>query len=327
MIAAQHALHTGRASKVFILDWDVHHGNGIQDLTYDDPNIFYLSIHRASSSKAWFYPDTGRAEETGSGFGLGSNANIALKQGGMGNKEYAAAFCELVLPAMTAFQPDLILIACGADAAKGDLLGDCGLTSDMYYVMTKSVMETAGIDVPVIAILEGGYNLPVIADCVQAVAIAMLDEPFEATFLSSSLLPPQVPKHASSCDQHYETIQDGVVYENEDQWTLSRFWCSAEKAELELVRTSHPEKGVTKQALLAVRKTAHALAASKYSHQHHVCNQSCIPESSVPLDGNNSSKMIGFRRLRLLDFDRCPSGAGRLHQAKHRQRPHINCPP
>ena len=132
-------MDTGRASKVFILDWDVHHGNGIQELTYENPDIFYLSIHRASSEKQWFYPDTGRPNETGSGCGIGTNANIALEQGGMGNKEYAAVFCELVLPAMESFEPDLILIACGADAAKGDLLGDCGLTSDMYYILTKNL--------------------------------------------------------------------------------------------------------------------------------------------------------------------------------------------
>ena len=74
-MAAKHALHTGRANRVFILDWDIHHGNGIQDLTYDDPNIFYLSIHRAPG-KDWFYPGTGKYKEVGEGMGAGTNLNI-----------------------------------------------------------------------------------------------------------------------------------------------------------------------------------------------------------------------------------------------------------
>jgi Histone deacetylase domain len=305
VIAAQHALHTGRATKVFILDWDIHHGNGIQDLTYDDPNIFYLSIHRASSTKQWFYPDTGRPEETGGASGIGTNANIALKRGGMGNKEYAAAFCELVLPAMEDFQPDLILIACGADAAKGDLLGDFGLTSDMYYVMTKSLLLTAGFDVPFIAILEGGYNLPVIADCMQAVAIALLNEPFEGTFISS-----QSP-HMNATQSPQERAQpkdttNGI--ENDGSWPLSRFWNPAEKAELQAVRTTHPEKGVTKQALVAIKRTAHALAASQSRYSQYYFQNSSPPSSPVGIErGSDSSMVPSVRRMRLLDYDRCPA--------------------
>jgi hypothetical protein len=319
VVAAQHALHTGRARKVFILDWDVHHGNGIQDLTYDDPNIFYLSIHRASSATQWFYPDTGRAEETGSGCGVGTNANIALEQGGMGNKEYAVAFCELVLPAMEDFQPDLILIACGADAAKGDLLGDCGLTSDMYYVLTKSVMEAAGFDIPLIAVLEGGYNLQVLADCLQAVAIAMLDEPFDGTFVSSQSQQAETP--ASHHEEKIEPNELNNDSDNDSQCLLSRFWSHTEKAELQMVRTNHPKKGVTKQALAAVKRTAHALAVSQ--HQHQAPYQTCIPGSPEYSGASDTSKVLGFRRLRLLDSDRCP---GRIMSVQRRRRKHAYSP-
>ena len=306
VIAAQHAIHTGRASKVFILDWDIHHGNGIQDLTYNDPNIFYLSIHRASSTKQWFYPDTGRPEETGGGSGIGTNANIALKRGGMGNKEYAAAFCELVLPAMEDFQPDLILIACGADAGKGDLLGDFGLTSDMYYLLTKSLLLTAGIDIPVIAILEGGYNLPVIADCIQAVAIAMLNEPFEGTFVSSQSL--HATKSAHSVREQTQPNDTLDCDENDGAWLLSHFWNPAEKAELLAVRNNHPEKGVTKQALLAIKRTAHALAASQSRYSQYYLQNSTADPRAVGLDRvSNSFTVPNVRRMRLLDYDRCPA--------------------
>lgn len=85
-IAAKHATYTGRANRVLIIDWDIHHGNGIQELTYNDPQIFYISIHRASFSKknkkSWFYPGTGKPSETGQGDGAGTNLNIAFGEGG-----------------------------------------------------------------------------------------------------------------------------------------------------------------------------------------------------------------------------------------------------
>ena len=116
--------------------------------------------------------------ETGQGNGVGSNLNIVWGTDGMGNVEYAGAFQELVLPVVSSFNPDLILIGCGLDAAKGDLLGDCGLTPDMYYMMTESLLEQVGSSVPVVVALEGGYNLPVISKCLQAVALALMDEPY-----------------------------------------------------------------------------------------------------------------------------------------------------
>ena len=178
-VAAKRALHTGRVQRVFILDWDVHHGNGIQDLTYDDPQIFYASIHRGPGRKEknWFYPGTGYPTEVGTGVGAGTNMNILWGQGGMTNVEYAAAFTEAILPALQGYQPDLILIACGLDAAKGDLLGDCGLTPDMYYTMTQSLLDVAGVNIPIVAALEGGCSLDVCAACMEQVALALLDEP------------------------------------------------------------------------------------------------------------------------------------------------------
>lgn len=292
MISAKHALHTGRASRVFILDWDVHHGNGIQELTYDDPSIFYLSIHRAPHKKhGWFYPGTGKYDETGGDCGVGTNVNIALRQGGMGNREYAAAFCELVLPVMETFQPDLVMIACGADAAKGDLLGDCGLTPDMYYIMTQSVIETVGIDTPLVVVLEGGYNLPVLSDCLQAVNLALLDEPFEK-FVSSQDSRP-------SADSSVDTMQ----WTAESRWSLSRFWSPEEKAVLEGVRANHPEKGLTKRAMGAIHRAARALAFSQ-SRQGAF---NCIQRPMGYVCSKDSCQTARFRRLRMLDLDRCPT--------------------
>ena len=181
-VAAKHAIHSGRAKRVFILDWDIHHGNGIQNLTYDDPDIFYLSIHRASfgSKKrdSWFYPGTGRPNEIGTGDGTGSNLNMVWGEGGMGDVEYAAAFSHVVLPLLESFDPDLIMIACGLDAAQGDLIGDCGLTPDMFYTMMRSILE-ASPSTSIVVALEGGYNIDISAQCMENVALALLDEPLD----------------------------------------------------------------------------------------------------------------------------------------------------
>jgi len=174
-VAAKHALVTGRAHRVFILDWDIHHGNGIQDLTYQDPSIFYCSIHRGGSAKdtQYFYPGTGRPTEVGC---AGTNLNIAWGQGGMGDEEYRQAFTTLILPVLQHFKPDLILVACGLDAVKGDFLGDCGLSRDMYYHMTRMLMD-AMPGTPLVMALEGGYNMTESAACMERIAMALLDDP------------------------------------------------------------------------------------------------------------------------------------------------------
>lgn len=247
-VAAKHALHTERAKRVFILDWDIHHGNGIQNITYDDPNIFYASIHRACfDSKNWFYPGTGRPTEVGGGEGLGSNLNIAWGKGGMGNSEYAAAFAELILPAMGAFQPDLILVACGLDAAKGDSLGDCGLSPDMFYIMTKSVLDQAGADIPIVMVLEGGYNIDVSAECMENVALGLLDEP----------------------------CHEGQYYD------LSKYWTSSNYEELGN-QNKVGRRNKTDTAVMSIKRSAKALAASDESSYFATSSQRNADASTLP---------------------------------------------
>lgn len=179
VVAAKYAVHSKAVRRVIILDWDIHHGNGTQDLTYDDPHIFYISLHRKGRTSAAFFPGTGSHTQVGSGEAEGMNLNIPWTKGGVGNIEYAAAFSELILPLMIEFEPDLVLISSGFDAAKGDLLGDCELTPEMYYCMTKSILLALGEDVPIVIALEGGYNVDVNCDCMEAVSLALLNEPWE----------------------------------------------------------------------------------------------------------------------------------------------------
>lgn len=98
---------------------------------------------------------------------------------GMGDAEYAGVFSHLVLPVLYNYKPDLIIIACGLDAVKGDLIGDCGLSSDMFYTMTRSLLEAAPVT-PIVMALEGGYNVNKSAECMEKVALALLDEPLDS---------------------------------------------------------------------------------------------------------------------------------------------------
>mmetsp|Transcript_7760 Transcript_7760/g.8541 ORF Transcript_7760/g.8541 Transcript_7760/m.8541 type:complete len:554 (+) Transcript_7760:1-1662(+) len=200
VVAAKHAIHTQKANRVLILDWDIHHGNGTQDLTYDDPNILYISLHRYTTKTKQnkktesFYPGTGHPNEVGvpnhnhkdkdkhskhkhkhTKNAYGKNLNIAFTKPKMGNVEYSAAFSQLILPIIAMYNPNLVLISCGLDAAKGDLLGDCCITSNGYHALTKSVLETVGSETPVVVALEGGYNVEVISCCMEAVVLALLD--------------------------------------------------------------------------------------------------------------------------------------------------------
>jgi len=98
---------------------------------------------------------------------------------------YAAAFSELIAPLIHAFQPELLLVSCGFDAAKGDLLGGCCLTPDFYYAMMQATMAAAGSKTPVVGALEGGYNMEMLADCTEAVALAMMNRSLDDGIVGS----------------------------------------------------------------------------------------------------------------------------------------------
>ena len=168
--------------KVLILDWDVHHGNGVQNIFYDDPNVLYISLHVYRSGD--FYPgkpdaDSGLADgdidKCGSGLGLGKNINIGWHDQGMGDGEYMAAFQKIVMPIAKEFNPDLVVISAGFDAADGDELGGCFVTPPCFAHMTHMLMSLA--DGKVAVCLEGGYNLEAISNSAVAVAKTLMGEP------------------------------------------------------------------------------------------------------------------------------------------------------
>ena len=173
-----------RCRKVFILDWDVHHGNGIQQANYDDPNVLYISLH--VHEKGRFYPECSYRDRRerygdhlhcGGGAGLGKNVNIPWSKKGMGDADYIYAFQQVVMPIAAEFDPDLVIIAAGFDAAEGDMLGGCKVTPAGFAHMTHMLMSLAQGKLAVC--LEGGYNLDSIARSATAVARTLMGEPPE----------------------------------------------------------------------------------------------------------------------------------------------------
>jgi acetoin utilization deacetylase AcuC-like enzyme len=157
-VAAAAARALGCA-RVAILDWDVHHGNGTQDAFYDDPTVLYLSTHQYP-----FYPGSGDSGEIGEGEGKGRTVNVPLPAGS-GDPEYAAAFDEVIVPALRAFRPELILVSAGYDAFVDDPLAGMRVTIDGFRHMaarTRAMAdELAGGRM--VCVLEGGYDLRGIA--------------------------------------------------------------------------------------------------------------------------------------------------------------------
>lgn len=173
--------------KVLILDWDVHHGNGVQHAFYDDPNVLYISIHVYKNME--FYPSLpdGNLDYCGRDAGLGKNVNIPWAEHGMGDAEYLHAFQEIVIPIATEFDPDLVIISAGFDAAEGDILGGCHVTPACYAHMTHMLMRLAKGKIAVC--LEGGYNLRSIARSALAVTKTLMLQPPDR--LAEDLAPPK----------------------------------------------------------------------------------------------------------------------------------------
>ncbi|KAD4888847.1 hypothetical protein E3N88_20920 [Mikania micrantha] len=170
-VAASAAQAAG-AKKVLILDWDVHHGNGTQEIYEQNKTVLYISLHRHEGGK--FYPGTGAAHEVGSMGGEGYCVNVPWSRGEVGDNDYIFAFEHIVLPIAREFAPDFTIISAGFDAARGDPLGCCDVTPVGYAQMTK--MLTSLSRGKVLVILEGGYNLRSISSSATAVIKVLLGE-------------------------------------------------------------------------------------------------------------------------------------------------------
>lgn len=163
-IGARYAQNKWGLKKIAIIDWDVHHGNGTQEIFYEDPSVFYFSTHQYP-----FYPGTGAESERGEGPGVGYTLNCPIQAGYESRKDVLDAFQNKLIPAMESFQPELIFISCGFDAHCDDPLGGFNLTEQDFKILTKMVVELSEKYAKgrVISVLEGGYNLDALTKCAE----------------------------------------------------------------------------------------------------------------------------------------------------------------
>jgi acetoin utilization deacetylase AcuC-like enzyme len=154
-IAARYAQRQYGVERVMIADWDVHHGNGTQDIFYQDGSVFFFSTHQSP-----WYPGTGDLEETGEGAGKSRTLNCPFPAGS-GREQILGAFRGKLMPLMDQFRPDLVLLSAGFDSRAGDPLGHFRLTDADFGELTAIVREIADKHSggKVISVLEGGYNL------------------------------------------------------------------------------------------------------------------------------------------------------------------------
>ncbi|XP_043822561.1 histone deacetylase 7 isoform X1 [Dromiciops gliroides] len=174
-IASRQLQQQGKVSKILIVDWDVHHGNGTQQTFYEDPSVLYISLHRHDDGN--FFPGSGAVDEVGAGNGEGFNINVAWAGGldpPMGDPEYLAAFRTVVMPIAREFSPDLVLVSAGFDAADGHPppLGGYHVSAKCFGYMTQQLMSLAGG--AVVLALEGGHDLTAICDASEACVTALL---------------------------------------------------------------------------------------------------------------------------------------------------------
>jgi acetoin utilization deacetylase AcuC-like enzyme len=163
-IAARYAQQQYGAERVLIADWDVHHGNGTQDVFYEDGSVLFFSTHQSP-----WYPGTGAASERGEGKGAGMTINCPFRAGA-GQAEIVGAFRDILRPAAEEFRPDLVLISAGFDSRINDPLGQFTLTDRDFLDLTLTMMDWADTycDGRLVSVLEGGYNLEGLAKACEA---------------------------------------------------------------------------------------------------------------------------------------------------------------
>ncbi|KAK9501749.1 hypothetical protein O3M35_012421 [Rhynocoris fuscipes] len=248
--------------RILIVDWDVHHGNGTQQMFYDDRRVLFISLHRHDDGN--FFPGTGGPTECGVGPGLGYTVNVAWSGGlnpPMGDAEYLAAFRTVVMPIAKEFCPDIVMVSAGFDAATGHPapLGGYKLSPACFGYMTQQLMQLA--DGKVVLSLEGGYDLPAICDSAEECVRALLGD--DPSPISDEEL--NRPPNQNAID----TLQKTIAIQ------LSHWPCLKELARTVMcsaVAAAHPEGG---------EESVTANMASLSMQQPHIKSGECSREGSV----------------------------------------------
>lgn len=198
-LAAEAALHHD-LSRVAIVDFDVHHGNGTQDLFYHRGDVLVASIHE------WeLYPGTGTIDEVGVDLGMGRNVNLPLPRGAQ-DRHYLQALDEVIIPALRQYQPGLILVSAGYDGHHTDPLANHALTTDAYHALTARLVAAAAelCEGRLCVILEGGYAPEALAHGVENTALALLGKPLREP-------EPQAPEVHPEATRRVDEHLQGVI--------------------------------------------------------------------------------------------------------------------
>jgi acetoin utilization deacetylase AcuC-like enzyme len=171
-VGARYAQARHGIQKIAIVDWDVHHGNGTQQIFYEDDSVVYISLHQYP-----LYPGSGSARERGSGKGTGTTLNFPMPAGA-GDGDYLDVWDRELVPALRSFGPDLIMVSAGFDAHAFDPLAGMNLTEDGFVQMTRWLLEVSSTHCKygLISVLEGGYHLEALADSVRAHIEVLADD-------------------------------------------------------------------------------------------------------------------------------------------------------
>lgn len=193
-LAALHALEQHQLSRVAIIDWDAHHGNGAEAIFYMDPRVFTVSWHQNPN-----WPGTGQIEHVGAGPGRGFNLNIPLPKGA-GLQSFLTSFDTVVAPALRAYRPELILVAAGYDAHHADVLTDMNMDASGFAELTAKIVGLShDLKCKTGFLLEGGYHLEALSNGVTATLMTLLNE--RAQPFSETLIPAQ-PELSERALQH-----------------------------------------------------------------------------------------------------------------------------
>ncbi|XP_070611494.1 polyamine deacetylase HDAC10-like isoform X1 [Erythrolamprus reginae] len=184
-IAAKYAQRNYGLQRILIVDWDIHHGQGIQYAFDDDPSVLYFSWHRFEHQNFWPWLRESNYDAVGQGKGRGFNINVPWNQVGMGNSDYLAAFLHVLLPIAFEFDPELVLISAGYDSGIGDPEGQMKATPECFSHLTHFLMNLA--HGKLCAVLEGGYHLQSLSESVCMTLKALLGDPLPP--LSGEMMP------------------------------------------------------------------------------------------------------------------------------------------
>lgn len=180
-IAARYAMKTYDLNRIVVIDWDIHHGNGINDLFYDQNNVYYFSTHDTE-----LYPYSGFVEETGTGPGLGYTMNIPLDRE-LADSDMIHIYQNMLLPVLAGYTPQLIMVAAGFDAHSSDPIGKSAFTEHVYGRITQMIIDfyiRAGKPLPPFFFaLEGGYDPRSLKQSVHSVLTALTENDTSASYL------------------------------------------------------------------------------------------------------------------------------------------------